>query len=172
MSIASATHAIFRCPRPSARRSAGLVAAVALALLAATGARAEEAVVPAEAIVVTIPLSSPDSTEQDVAIRYGIEPVERRNSQVLEQRVIVYRIPDGRAPADVVRQVSARHPGHQRPAQCAVRAADRANAGCGRWPAVTGTTTRLPAKQNTVPPLQQARPSRIAAAQRPHRAWR
>lgn len=107
MSIASATHAIFRCPRPSARRSVGLVAAVALALLAATGTRADEPVALAGTIVVTVPLASPDSTEQDVALRYGIEPVERRDSQVLEQRVIVYRIPDGRAPADIVRQVSA-----------------------------------------------------------------
>lgn len=68
-------------------------------------AGAGETPTPAATIVVTIPLAAPESTEQDVATHYRLESIERRSSQVLEQRIIVYRIPDGRAPTDVLRQI-------------------------------------------------------------------
>jgi hypothetical protein len=84
-----------------------LVLAVFFVVMAGfTTAAAEDSPSP-DAIVVTIPLAAPASTEQDVATQYGLEPVERRDSQVLEQRIVIYRIPHGRAAAEVLRQVGA-----------------------------------------------------------------
>lgn len=101
-----------RCARETpAGKGAGPPLSLVLALLFVVvagfaAAAAEESQAPG-AIVVTIPLSAPESTEQDVASQYGLEPIERRNSQVLDQRIIVYRVPDGRVQADVLRLVGA-----------------------------------------------------------------
>jgi hypothetical protein len=84
-----------------------LVLALFFVVIAGFAAAAAEDSPSPGAIVVTIPLTAPDSTEQDVATQYGLEPVERRDSQVLEQRIVVYRIPQGRAASEVLRQVGA-----------------------------------------------------------------
>ena len=91
------------------RITSAIFLALALFLVVMTGfatARAGESPTPANAIVVTIPLTAPDSTEQDVATHYRLETIERRSSQVLERRIVVYRIPDGRTPVDVLRDIS------------------------------------------------------------------
>ncbi len=110
MSIA-ATHKEFRITAaPAGMRAGSAISLLLIVFCVVTGfgaVAAEEAHAPSGGIVVTIPLGAPESTEQDVAAQYGLEAVERRSSQVLEQRIIVYRVPDGRAQADVLRQVGA-----------------------------------------------------------------
>jgi hypothetical protein len=112
MPIASATHMPFGVAATRAERRIAIAISrvLALILVALTGfgtARAGESPTTATAIVVTIPLAAPDNTEQDVATHYRLEPIERRSSQVLQRRIVVYRIPDGRAQAEVLRQISA-----------------------------------------------------------------
>ena len=110
MSIA-ATHKEFCVTQTPARwgvpSAIVLVLALFVIVLTGFGAASAEEVQSPDAIVVTIPLAAPESTEQDVAIQYGLEAIERRNSQVLEQRIVVYRIPQGRAASEVLRQVGA-----------------------------------------------------------------
>jgi hypothetical protein len=112
MSTASATHTqLGVTPTPAERRitfaGSWILALVLVAMAGFATARAGESPTPANAIVVTVPLTAPESTEQDVATHYRLETIERRSSQVLERRIVVYRIPDGRTPADVLRQISA-----------------------------------------------------------------
>jgi hypothetical protein len=109
MSIA-ATHKEFCIgAAPAGMRAGSAISLLLIVFCVVTGfgAVAEEAHAPSGGIVVTIPLGAPESTEQDVATQYGLEAVERRSSQVLEQRIIVYRVPDGRAQADVLRLIGA-----------------------------------------------------------------
>ncbi|MFM9850688.1 MAG: hypothetical protein ACKVP3_26615 [Hyphomicrobiaceae bacterium] len=111
MQIASATHMQFGAAEAPAegRITSAILLALVLFLVVMTGfatAHAGESPTTAASIVVTIPLAAPDSTEQDVATHYRLEPIERRSSQVLERRIVVYRIPDGRAQAEVLRQIS------------------------------------------------------------------
>jgi hypothetical protein len=110
--LIAATHKEFCVTKPPAGMRANSAIALAWLLFFAVmagleAAAAAESDAPTGAIVVTIPLAAPESTERDVATQYGLEPVERHNSRVLEQRIIVYRIPGGRAAADVLRQVRA-----------------------------------------------------------------
>lgn len=112
MPIASATHKTFSVTKMPARARAPYAISLALALLFSANtifqpAAAGEAQSQTADIVVTIPLAAPESTEQEVASQYGVEPIEQRSSQVLEQRIIVYRVPAGRAAADVMRQIGA-----------------------------------------------------------------
>lgn len=108
MPIASATHKTLSGTMRLARAHATSAIALAFALaLCVPAASAGESQAQVSGIVVTIPLGAPESTEQDVATQYGLEPIERRDSQVLAQRIIVYRVPEGRVAADVMRQVGA-----------------------------------------------------------------
>ncbi len=108
----AATHKQFCVTKTAAGMRANITISLVLTIFLAVMAGMEtlaaaESDAPTNAIVVTIPLAAPASTEQDVATQYGLEPVERRNSEVLEQRIIVYRIPGGRTAAEVLRQVGA-----------------------------------------------------------------
>ena len=172
--LIAATHKEFCVTKPPAGMRANSAISLALPLFLAVmagleTAAAAESDAPTSAIVVTIPLAAPESTERDVASQHGLEPVERHNSRVLEQRIIVYRIPGGRAAADVLRQVradarvSSVQPNFQYTPP-PVRMPDSVIAGRPR----DGTSS---AKPNARPPPRQARSSRIAAGPQ-RRAWR
>ena len=85
----------------------GLAMCIIFAAACIGTASAGEPSTSAAAIVVTFPITAPDSTEQDVAAQYRLEPIEQRTSQVLARRIVVYRIPAGRTQADVLKQIGA-----------------------------------------------------------------
>jgi hypothetical protein len=53
-------------------------------------------------VLAGFPLSAPESVEEAVAKAYKLEIVRRITVQSLARRIVVYRIKDGRAPADLV----------------------------------------------------------------------
>jgi hypothetical protein len=55
-----------------------------------------------ETILAGFPLATPESIEEDVAKQYGLQLVRRLTPESLNRRIVVYRIPDSRAVADVV----------------------------------------------------------------------
>lgn len=113
MSIVGATQKQFSVTGTQARMNGSSVMPLALAVCvvfvaACIGtASAGEPPTSGAAIVVTFPITAPDSMEQDVATQYHLEPIERRTSQVLARRIVVYRIPAGRTQADVLKQIGA-----------------------------------------------------------------
>ena len=110
MLIADATRkqlAITGTQARMSRASATLALCMALAAVTVGAASADAPPTSTAKIVVTFPITAPDSTEQDVAARYRLEPIERRDSPALARRIVVYRIPDGRAQADVLNQIGA-----------------------------------------------------------------
>jgi hypothetical protein len=113
MLIVGAIHKLFGIIGRQARMRGSSIIASALSMgivLLAAGlgiATAGEAPRPAAAIIVTIPVTAPASTEEDVAAQYGLELIEQRNSQVLARRLVVYRIADDRPQAEVLKQIGA-----------------------------------------------------------------
>ena len=111
MLIVAATHKLFGVIETQASMRGPFIIASALsvviALLAAGMATATAGESPRPAIIVAIPIAAPDGTEQDVAAQYGLELIEQRSSQILAQRLIVYRIGDDRPQAEVLKQVGA-----------------------------------------------------------------
>lgn len=110
MPIANATCKQPSVTEPSPMRPPPVMALVLAGFVALTcipigSAWAQDSSPGTPAIVVAIPFTAPESTEQDVATHYRLEPMDRRRSQVLQQRIVVYRIPDERTPADVLRQI-------------------------------------------------------------------
>jgi hypothetical protein len=53
-------------------------------------------------VLAGFPMSAPQSVEEGVAKAYKLEIVRRITVQSLARRIVVYRIKDGRAPADLV----------------------------------------------------------------------
>ena len=58
-------------------------------------------------ILAGFPLSSPETTEEDVAKQHGLEVVRRFTLESLNRRIVVLRIPDARAATDVVAALTA-----------------------------------------------------------------
>jgi hypothetical protein len=54
------------------------------------------------AIVVALPLGSPESANQDIAKQYGLAFIDSRELTALGLRLVRYRVDDGRTAADVV----------------------------------------------------------------------
>lgn len=110
MLIGCATHKQFGVTGTQARMSSSVILALAMCIAcvaACIGTASAGDPTSASAILVTFPITAPDSTEQDVAAQYHLEAIERRTSQVLARRIVVYRVPDGRAQADVLKLISA-----------------------------------------------------------------
>ncbi len=113
MLFVSATYKLFGVIRAQVRMRGSSTIASALsmgiAVLAAgvATATAGESPRPPAAIIVAIPITAPDSTEEDVAAQYGLELLEQRTSRVLARRLVVYRIADERPQAEVLKQIGA-----------------------------------------------------------------
>jgi hypothetical protein len=60
-----------------------------------------------ETILAGFPLATPESVEEAVAKQYGLEIVRRLTIESLNQRLVVLRLPDSRAVADVVAALKA-----------------------------------------------------------------
>jgi hypothetical protein len=55
-----------------------------------------------QTILAGFPLSTPESVEEDVRRQYGLELVRRFTIEPLDKRIVVFRVPDARAPSDVL----------------------------------------------------------------------
>jgi hypothetical protein len=60
-----------------------------------------------ETILAGFPQSTPETVEEEVGKQHGLEIVKRFTLESLERRIVVFRIPDARAVADVVAALKA-----------------------------------------------------------------
>jgi hypothetical protein len=60
-----------------------------------------------ETILVGFLLSTPESDEEDVTKQYGLELVKRSTDESPNRRIVVFRVPDARAVADVLAALNA-----------------------------------------------------------------